>query len=84
MDIRGCTLSGPSLSLYVTLSLVEPSKDCVPVLRSHGNEKIRFNFRVTHLSAEKNNHKTYLKIVKLASKSKGPQTVSSHLNSEKT
>lgn len=82
--LENAPLSGPSLSLYATLSLVEPAGDCISVLHSIRNEKIRVYFRVTHFSAEKNRHKTHLKIVKLASKNKGPQIVSSDLNSEIT
>lgn len=55
--LEDAPLSGPSLSLYVTVSLVEPAEDFVSVLHSLKNEKNRFYFRVTHFSAEKNKHK---------------------------
>lgn len=77
--VEDAPLPSPSLSVYITLSLVEPAEDCVSVLHSHRNEKIRFYFSVTCLSSEKNKCKICLKIVKQTSKNKGPQIASSHL-----
>ena len=79
-----CMLEAAHLSRFLTISLCypvlgEPAEDCVSVLHSYRNEKIRSYFRVTCLTSEKKKCKTHLKIVKQASKNKRPQIVSSHL-----